>query len=475
MSPENRRDSLTDKASNYTMEPVNAGRVRLIIHKGKGLEKKDVTGKSDPYVVIQYEGNKVGETKVCKKNLEPVWEEDFSINITEDGQEMIELAVFDKDKVGKDERMGTVSIDVRRVCKLGALSQVWSNLQNCKSGSLQWSAEWEEDELEEIRDPVVIPPEEPLDQITPELKPDFSETSEKVEEENIELDRPSEVTEQKVQKIIDREPEVTEDMTDVEPEKTESLGTVRAGFLRVTVHKARDLIAKDIGGGSDPYVVIKYDGQKSKSKHVENDLNPELEFTTGYVTEDDGPSELVIELKDHDFGKDESLGSCSFDLRRVMSGSSLQQVWTELVGVRTGEVLVSIQFTGSGYNDGPEANIVTMEEPSNISTEESGLRQRNVASRGRVRLNILYDTNKEELKVFLHEAQGLPGRDLPDPPDPQVKVYLMPGKKKKKKSHVVKDCVDPTFNEEFDFNVDFKDLPHHWLKVTRKVNPLDVF
>ena len=41
----------------------------------------------------------------------------------------------------------------------------------------------------------------------------------------------------------------------------------------------------------------------------------------------------------------------------------------------------------------------------------------------------------------------------------------MPGKRKKKKSSVVKDCVDPTFNEEFDFSIDFKDLPNHWLKV----------
>ena len=30
------------------------------------------------------------------------------------------------------------------------------------------------------------------------------------------------------------------------------------------------------------------------------------------------------------------------------------------------------------------------------------------------------------------------GGDLPDPPDPYVKVYLMPGKKKKKKTEVVK-------------------------------------
>merc|ERR1711874_14335 len=208
-------------------------------------------------------------------------------------------------------------------------------------------------------------------------------------------------------------------------------------------------------------------GQKSKSKHVKNDLNPEFEFTTGYVTEDEGPSELLIELKDHDIGKDESLGSCSFDLRRVMTGSNIQEVWTDLVGVERGKVMVSVHFTGSGYNDAPEENIeIIMEEKKPISDDDSWLRQRNPAVNGRVRLNILYDTNKEELKLFLHEAQNLPGGDLPDPPDPQVKVYLMPGKRKKKKSDVVKDSVNPTFNEEFDFSIDFRDLPNHWLKLS---------
>ena len=114
------------------------------------------------------------------------------------------------------------------------------------------------------------------------------------------------------------------------------------------------------GGGSPPVVV-----------QVALTVSPSL----------NGPSELVIELKDHDFGKDESLGSCSFDLRGVMSGGEVQQVWTDLVGVKTGKVLVSIQFTGSGYNDAPEENIdITMEETNTTPGDQSGLRQRNVAS-----------------------------------------------------------------------------------------------
>ena len=36
--------------------------------------------------------------------------------------------------------------------------------------------------------------------------------------------------------------------------------------------------------------------------------------------------------------------------------------------------------------------------------------------------------------VTVHEAKGLPGGDLPDPPDPYVKMYLLKNAEKVKKS-----------------------------------------
>ena len=57
---------------------------------------------------------------------------------------------------------------------------------------------------------------------------------------------------------------------------------------------------------------------EAKKPNLGGDLNPEFEFTTGYVVEEGGASDLVIEIRDHDLGKDESLGHCSFDLRQVL-------------------------------------------------------------------------------------------------------------------------------------------------------------
>ena len=60
------------------------------------------------------------------------------------------------------------------------------------------------------------------------------------------------------------------------------------------------------------------------------------------------------------------------------------------------------------------------------------------------------------LQVHVHEAKGLPGGDLPDPPDPYVKLYLLPerSKKSKRKSDAKKDTVTPVFDETFDYDVE---------------------
>ena len=88
-----------------------------------------------------------------------------------------------------------------------------------------------------------------------------------------------------------------------------------------------------------------------------------------------------------------------------------------------------MEFSPSGYNDGPtpeeENQPWTPPQPvGEPATDE--LRRRVVpAGHGKLRLNLLYDDNRQELKVFVHEAAGLPGGDLPDPPDPQVSKYGM--------------------------------------------------
>ena len=75
---------------------------------------------------------------------------------------------------------------------------------------------------------------------------------------------------------------------------------------------------------------------------------------------------------------------------------------------------------------------------------------------------------QETLFVTVHEAKGLPGGDLPDPPDPYVKMYLLPdrSKKSKRKSDAKKDTVTPVYDENFQYEIASSKLHSEELEVS---------
>lgn len=87
--------------------------------------------------------------------------------------------------------------------------------------------------------------------------------------------------------------------------------------------------------------------------------------------------------------------------------------------------------------------------------DKGQLRKRNLPNfgPGKVKLSVQFNPNQESLMITVHEAKGLPGGDLPDPPDPYVKMYLLPNreKKSKRKTDAKKDTVTPIFDENFEY------------------------
>jgi len=527
-------------------ETVRPGTIRLVVHQAVELEKKDIGGKSDPYCIVQYENSK-SETKVCKNTISPVWNHEETIKVQEHGDNTLYIKIMDRDKIGKDEPLGITSIDVRQVSKVGIMARVWDNLCDCKSGKVQYSAEFiplhpsiPEEELKE-ETPAAKPPSDNLDTNTSQppsynsavnnddsvfLSPaasfrsglssvdsnpgmaeteqqDIQQTSslpvrdvlEELSDQNTNennLDQTADIDNKEadcinVDLVEDSEPprdSVVGIQFDVnlEPEEDILPVTRTEGFLHMTVHRAIDLVAKDFNGKSDPYVVLYHGDNKAKSKTFKNDLNPNFEFTEiFYQPESGGPREVKVELWDKDIGDDEYLGSSIIDLACVLDqGEEYDNVWRDLDGVDSGKICFSVRFSqtkpasGDAVRRPSENNVISaaigpalgiIGMPSNSG---DGLRQRTslIAPRGKIRITLLYDNTKEELKVFVHEAHGLPGGDLPDPPDPYVKIYLMPGKKKKKKTEVVVNSGSPRFDEEFDFDIDFSKVRNHSLKIS---------
>ncbi|PAA82420.1 hypothetical protein BOX15_Mlig000471g3 [Macrostomum lignano] len=93
--------------------------------------------------------------------------------------------------------------------------------------------------------------------------------------------------------------------------------------LIVTVDSASNLPNVDTFGASDPYCIVEIKGLKSKTKVIDNDLNPvwkeKFEFDVGPpLTAED---KVIITVKDYEkIGSDKLLGMCEISLKDLVKG-----------------------------------------------------------------------------------------------------------------------------------------------------------
>ncbi|XAR51460.1 hypothetical protein NMG60_11006096 [Bertholletia excelsa] len=87
-----------------------AGLLRIHMHRGIDLAKRDIRS-SDPYVLIRMGKQKL-KTRVVKKNVNPVWDEDLTLAVT-DPDHPIKLEVYDKDTFSLDDKMGDAEIEIK--------------------------------------------------------------------------------------------------------------------------------------------------------------------------------------------------------------------------------------------------------------------------------------------------------------------------------------------------------------------------
>ncbi|XP_041003363.1 protein C2-DOMAIN ABA-RELATED 4-like [Juglans microcarpa x Juglans regia] len=104
------------------------GLLRVHIQRGVNLAIRDVRS-SDPYVVIKMGKQKL-MTRVVKKNINPEWNEDLTLSIS-DPIIPINLFVYDKDTFSLDDKMGDAEFEI------GAfLEAIKFRLENVPSGTI---------------------------------------------------------------------------------------------------------------------------------------------------------------------------------------------------------------------------------------------------------------------------------------------------------------------------------------------------
>ena len=107
------------------------GKLSLIVHSGKKLEKKNKLKKADPYLVVKV-GEENFKSATINNNNSPVWEFKVELDYMESSPRQASIEVFDDD-IGKDAPIGNVTLDINEVVKASKIEQTYK-LANCNGG-----------------------------------------------------------------------------------------------------------------------------------------------------------------------------------------------------------------------------------------------------------------------------------------------------------------------------------------------------
>lgn len=79
--------------------PVGILNVKVV--KATKLKKKDLLGASDPYVKLKLTGDKLPskKTTVKHKNLNPEWNEEFTLVVKDPQSQSLDISVYDWEQV----------------------------------------------------------------------------------------------------------------------------------------------------------------------------------------------------------------------------------------------------------------------------------------------------------------------------------------------------------------------------------------
>ena len=92
------------------------GVVHVLLVQARGVSAMDGGTSSDPYCKVSL-GKEKARTKVINNTLNPKWREAIDLFWYEELDAIIDIALYDHDVGGKDDRMGRVAIDLRELTK----------------------------------------------------------------------------------------------------------------------------------------------------------------------------------------------------------------------------------------------------------------------------------------------------------------------------------------------------------------------
>ncbi|KAG1327896.1 Synaptotagmin-5 [Cocos nucifera] len=117
------------------------GVLSVSVISAANLPAMDITGKSDPYVVVKMMKTEMrNRTRVVKESLNPIWEETFDFLVEDGLHDLLILEVWDHDMLKKDF-IGRCIITLTRVMIEGKLADTFF-LEGSETGKLNLSLKW---------------------------------------------------------------------------------------------------------------------------------------------------------------------------------------------------------------------------------------------------------------------------------------------------------------------------------------------
>eukprot|EP01018_Ginkgo_biloba_P027009 Gb_21359 [translate_table: standard] len=251
-----------------SVQSTTGRKLKITVLEGRNLTGRDRSGKSDPYIKLQY-GKNIRKTRTIPQDLNPIWGQVFEFNEIGDG-EYLKIKCYNADILG-DESIGSARVNLEGL-EEGITKDVWVPLEKVTTG--------------EVR-----------------LKID-------VQKQEQDTDGPQ-----------------------------NSLAETGNGWIELVLVEARDLIAADWRGTSDPYVRVQYGSTKKRTKVVYKTLNPQWSQTLEFP---DTGSPLVLHVRDHNAVLPTSnIGDCIVEYERLPLNQTADK-WIPLQGVKKGEIHVQV-------------------------------------------------------------------------------------------------------------------------------------
>merc|ERR1711936_752444 len=188
---------------------------------------------------------------------------------------------------------------------------------------------------------------------------------------------------------------------------------IKPGLLKLIIFKAEELVNVDMIGKSDPYVKIKFRDQEYKSRKVRNTLQPEWNFSADLtISSSSENSDVIIEVYDDDFGKENFLGSYTFSLKEAIKETDKEAAWYNLVGCKSGKISFS-----TIYKEDSEVKTQSSIESKLMEEEES--QKKKSGEKNKKEGLQLPEGNKE--KKDKKEKELLPKTEIKDDADEKEK------------------------------------------------------